>query len=219
MAQRLGILGGTFNPVHNGHLAAAEEVRDRMKLEKVIFIPSFLPPHKNEEDMPSALQRQEMIRLAIKGNIHFTVSDIEIRRGGRSYTIDTVEALRQAHMGADLYFITGLDSFLEIGTWKEWERLLTLCTFVVLSRDGYRFRDISKLEFLNAPENDLSALDGREKEQTVIRTGNMRIHLERIPFYDISSTDIRTRVRGGRSIKYHLPEAVEHYIIENKLYA
>lgn len=219
MAQRLGILGGTFNPVHNGHLAAAEEVRDRMKLEKVIFIPSFLPPHKNEEDMPSALQRQEMIRLAIKGNIHFTVSDIEIRRGGRSYTIDTVEALRQAHMGADLYFITGLDSFLEIGTWKEWERLLTLCTFVVLSRDGYRFRDISKLEFLNAPEKDLAALDGREKEQTVIRTGNMRIHLERIPFYDISSTDIRTRVRGGRSIKYHLPEAVEHYIIENKLYA
>jgi nicotinate-nucleotide adenylyltransferase len=219
LAQRLGILGGTFNPVHNGHLAAAEEVRDRMKLEKVIFIPSFLPPHKNEEDMPSALQRQEMIRLAIKGNIHFTVSDIEIRRGGRSYTIDTVEALRQAHMGADLYFITGLDSFLEIGTWKEWERLLTLCTFVVLSRDGYRFRDISKLEFLNAPENDLAALDGREKEQTVIRTGNMRIHLERIPFYDISSTDIRTRVRGGRSIKYHLPEAVEHYIIENKLYA
>jgi nicotinate-nucleotide adenylyltransferase len=219
LAQRLGILGGTFNPVHNGHLAAAEEVRDRMKLEKVIFIPSFLPPHKNEEDMPSALQRQEMIRLAIKGNIHFTVSDIEIRRGGRSYTIDTVEALRQAHLGADLYFITGLDSFLEIGTWKEWERLLTLCTFVVLSRDGYRFRDISKLEFLNAPEKDLAALDGREKEQTVIRTGNMRIHLERIPFYDISSTDIRTRVRGGRSIKYHLPEAVEHYIIENKLYA
>jgi nicotinate-nucleotide adenylyltransferase len=219
LTQRLGILGGTFNPVHNGHLAAAEEVRDRMKLEKVIFIPSFLPPHKNEEDMPSALQRQEMIRLAIKGNIHFTVSDIEIRRGGRSYTIDTVEALRQAHMGADLYFITGLDSFLEIGTWKEWERLLTLCTFVVLSRDGYRFRDISKLEFLNAPEKDLAALDGREKEQTVIRTGNMRIHLERIPFYDISSTDIRTRVRGGRSIKYHLPEAVEHYIIENKLYA
>jgi nicotinate-nucleotide adenylyltransferase len=219
LAQRLGILGGTFNPVHNGHLAAAEEIRDRMKLEKVIFIPSFLPPHKNEEDMPSALQRQEMIRLAIKGNIHFTVSDIEIRRGGRSYTIDTVEALRQAHMGADLYFITGLDSFLEIGTWKEWERLLTLCTFVVLSREGYRFRDISKLEFLTAPENDLAALDGREKEQTVIRTGNMRIHLERIPFYDISSTDIRTRVRGGRSIKYHLPEAVEHYIIENKLYA
>lgn len=219
MAQRLGILGGTFNPVHNGHLAAAEEVRDRMKLDKVIFIPSFLPPHKNEEDMPSALQRQEMIRLAIKGNIHFTVSDIEIRRGGRSYTIDTVEALRQAHLGADLYFITGLDSFLEIGTWKEWERLLTLCTFVVLSREGYRFRDIASLGFLNASESEFQALDSREKTGASIQSGGVRVHLERVPYYDISSTDIRTRVRGGRSIKYHLPEAVEHYIIKNTLYA
>ena len=143
LTQRLGILGGTFNPIHLGHLAAAEEVRDRLKLEKVIFIPSFLPPHKIEEDMPSAVQRQEMVRLAIKGNPHFTVSDMEIRRGGRSYTIDTIEALRQAHIGADLYFITGLDSFLEIGTWKEWQRLMALCSFVVLSREGYRFRDIA----------------------------------------------------------------------------
>jgi nicotinate-nucleotide adenylyltransferase len=160
-----------------------------------------------------------MVRLAIKGNPHFTVSDVEIRRGGRSYTVDTIEALRQAHIGAELYFITGLDSFLEIGTWREWERLLTLCSFVVLSREGFRFRDIAKLEFLNVPERDLAALDGREKERAAIRTGNMHVHLERVPFYDISSTDIRMRVRAGRSIKYHLPEAVEHYIIENKLYA
>ena len=219
MTQRLGILGGTFNPIHFGHLAAAEEVRDRLKLEKVIFIPSFLPPHKSEEGMPSALQRQEMVRLAVKGNPHFTVSDMEIRRGGRSYTIDTIEALRQAHAGAELFFITGLDSFLEIGTWKEWERLLPLCAFVVLSREGYRFRNIAKLGFLNAPENHLDALDRRERTELSIVSGNICIHLERVPLYDISSTDIRTRVCEGRSIKYHLPEAVEHYIIENKLYA
>ena len=219
MTQRIGILGGTFNPVHLGHLAAADEVRDRLKLDKVLFVPSFLPPHKSEEDMPSAVQRQEMVRLAIKGNPHFTVSDVEIRRGGRSYTVDTIEALHKVHPGAELYFITGLDSFLEIGTWKEWERLMELCSFVVLSREGCRFRDISKLAFLNAPEHELAALDGREKEEAVFRTGNMRVHLERIPFYDISSTDIRARLRAGRSIKYHLPDAVEHYIIENKLYA
>jgi len=219
LTQRIGILGGTFNPVHLGHLAAAEEVRDRLKLDKVLFVPSFLPPHKSEEDMPSAVQRQEMVRLAIKGNPHFTVSDVEIRRGGRSYTVDTIEALHKVHPGAELYFITGLDSFLEIGTWKEWERLMELCSFVVLSREGCRFRDISKLAFLNAPEHELAALDGREKEEAVFRTGNMRVHLERIPFYDISSTDIRARLRAGRSIKYHLPDAVEHYIIENKLYA
>lgn len=219
MTQRLGILGGTFNPIHLGHLAAAEEVRDRLKLEKVVFIPSFLPPHKIDEDIPAAVQRQEMVRLAIKGNDHFTESDMEIRRGGRSYTIDTIEALRQAHPGSELYFLTGLDSFLEIGTWQEWDRLLTLSSFVVLSRERYRFRDIAQLGFLDVPERELSALDDREKDQVVITAGSIRVYLERIPFYDISSTDIRTRVREGRSIKYHLPEAVENYIIENKLYA
>ena len=219
MTQRLGILGGTFNPIHSGHLAAAEEVRDRLKLEKVIFMPSFLPPHKIDEDIPSAVQRQEMVRLAIKGNAHFTVSDMEIRRGGRSYTIDTIEALLQSHLGTELYFLTGLDSFLEIKTWKDWDRLLTLCSFVVLSRDGYWFRDMAQLGFPDVPEQELSALDAREKDQVVIGGGNTRVYLERVPFYDISATDIRTRVREGRSIKYHLPETVEHYIIENKLYA
>lgn len=219
MTQRLGILGGTFNPIHFGHLAAAEEVLDRLKLEKVIFIPSFLPPHKVDEDIPSAVQRQEMVRLAIKGNTHFTVSDMEIRRGGRSYTIETIEALRQSHPGTELYFLTGLDSFLDIRTWKEWDRLMTLCSFVVLSRDGYRFRDVAQLGFPDIPERELSALDAREKDQVVITAGNSRVYFERVPFYDISSTDIRARVREGRSIKYHLPDAVEHYIIENKLYA
>src|SRR5512136_1779471 len=143
-------MGGTFNPIHLGHLAAAEEVRDRLRLEKVIFIPSFLPPHKQEEDVPSALQRQEMVRLAIKGNAYFTVSDIEIRRGGKSYTIDTIDALLQSHTGAELFFITGIDSFLEIRTWKDWERLLTRCSFVVLSRQGYRFSDLASLDVLHA---------------------------------------------------------------------
>jgi nicotinate-nucleotide adenylyltransferase len=217
--QRLGILGGTFNPIHLGHLAAAEEIRDRLKLEKVLFIPAFIPPHKDDEVMPSAIQRQEMIRLAVKGNAHFAVSDIEIRRGGVSYTIDTIEAMRQTHPGAELHFITGLDSFLEIKTWKEWERLLTLCSFVVLSREGHRFRDIAGLGILNVPEQELMMLDAREKTELVVTSGGVRVSLEMIPFLDISSTDIRQRVRNGRSIKYHLPEPVEHYIIENKLYA
>jgi nicotinate-nucleotide adenylyltransferase len=144
---------------------------------------------------------------------------MEIRRGGRSYTIDTVEALRQAHPGAELHFLIGLDSFLEIRTWKDWDRLLTLCSFVVLSRDGYRFRDSAQLGFLDVPEQELSSLDARKKDKVVVTVGNNRVYLERLPFYDISSTDIRTRVREGRSIKYHLPETVEHYIIENILYA
>lgn len=219
MTQRIGIFGGTFNPIHLGHLAAAEEVCDRLRLEKVIFIPSFLPPHKDEEGIPAGLQRQEMVRLAIKGNSHFTVSDIEIKRGGRSYTIDTIDTLLQSHIGAELFFITGLDSFLEIRTWKDWERLITRCSFVVLSRQGYRFSDLVSLDILQASPQELVELDSGQRDRAVLRRGDLRVHLEMIPFYDISSTDIRKRVREGRSIKYHLPEAVEHYIIENKLYA
>lgn len=219
MSQKIGILGGTFNPIHYGHLAAAEEVRDRLRLDRVLFIPSFLPPHKHEEDAPSAAQRLEMVRLATAGNSNFRPSDIEIKRGGRSFTIDTIDALRQAQPGTELYFITGLDSFLDIQTWREWKNLLTLCGFVVLSRPGYRFIDLMKIDFMKHAENDLIRLDKGELTQAVIRSDAFTIYLEMIPLYDISSTDIRRRVKEHGSIKYHLPEAVETYIIENKLYA
>ncbi len=219
MSQRLGIFGGTFNPIHYGHLAAAEEVRERLKLDRVLFIPSFLPPHKQEKEMPSAVQRLEMVRLAISGNEHFKPSDIEVRRGGKSYTIDTIEALLQQHPGAELYFVTGLDSFLDIQSWKDWKRLLTLCSFVVLSRPGYFFADLAKISFMKESVLGLAALDRRETEQIVISADGLKVYLERISLYDISSTDIRTRVRHAQTIKYHLPESVEHYIIENRVYA
>ena len=219
MTQKIGVLGGTFNPIHYGHLAAAEEIWDRLKLDRVLFIPVYLPPHKQEEGMPSAVQRLEMVRLATAGNTHFKVSDIEVKREGLSYTIDTIEALRTAHPGADFFFITGLDSFIDIRTWKEWERLLTLCCFVVLSRPGYRFKDLSKIGFMKEAKKQLDALDRRAETQAVIESGGIKVFLELVPFYDISSTDIRTRIKDVRTIKYHLPEMVENYIIENKLYA
>ncbi len=219
MSKRIGILGGTFNPIHLGHLAAAEEIGDRLQLDQVLFVPSFLPPHKQEEDLPSAVQRQEMVRLAIAGNPRFVLSDIEINRGGRSYTIDTVDELRRLHRDAELHFITGIDSFLEIRTWKHWQRLLTLCTFVVLSREGTRFRELAALHLVPVPEVDLDALDERAKRQISVRTPDASLVLVTIPRYEISSTDIRERVRKGRSIKYLLPDAVEAYIIENKFYA
>ena len=217
MPQRLGILGGTFNPVHFGHLAAAEEVRSRLRLDRVLFIPSSIPPHK-EETMPSAAARLEMVRLAVTGNPAFEPSDIEIKRGGRSYTIDTIEALHAAYPDAGLFFITGLDSFLEIRTWHQWERLLTLCSFVVLSRPGYHFADLASLNFMNVASGELVRLDRKEHVEAIIRTGAFTFFLEMIPLYDISSTDIRCRVKEGRSVKYLLPQVVETYIIKNKLY-
>ena len=219
MPQKFGIFGGTFNPIHHGHLAAAEEVRDRLKLDRVLFIPSYLPPHKHEEDMPSALQRLDMVRLATTGNAHFLVSDIEVQRGGRSYTVETIETLRSVYPLAELFFITGLDSFLDIQSWNHWDRLLALCAFVVLSRPGYRFTDLTKIDFMSGAESELAALERGERTQALVRSGTFSIYLEMIHHFDISSTDIRKRVRETRTVKYLLPESVENYIIKNKLYA
>jgi nicotinate-nucleotide adenylyltransferase len=216
---KLGILGGTFNPIHYGHLAAAEEVSTRLGLQRVLFVPSFIPPHKQEEDIPSAVHRMEMVRLAIADNPLFEPSDIEIKRGGMSYTIDTIEKLHRTRRDTELYFITGLDSFLEIQTWKYWDKLMTLCGFVVLSRPGYRFQNLSRIDFMKPAEEDFAALDHGFRTQAVICSGAYAIFLEMIPLYDISSTDIRRRIKQGRSIKYLLPDAVENYIIKNKLYA
>jgi nicotinate-nucleotide adenylyltransferase len=219
LAQKIGVLGGTFNPIHYGHLAAAEEIRDRLKLDRVLFIPVYLPPHKQEEGMLSAVQRLEMVRLATAGNPHFKISDIEVKREGMSYTIDTIEALRAANPGAEFYFITGLDSFLEIQTWKDWEKLLSLCCFVVLSRPGYKFKDLLKIGFMKQAKKEIDTLDRGVETHVLIEGDGIRVCLELVPFYDISSTDIRKRTHEARTIKYHLPETVENYIIENKLYA
>lgn len=219
MIQKIGILGGTFNPVHYGHLAAAEEVMHRLGLDKVLFIPTFIPPHKQDEDLPSGAHRLEMVRIAVQGNPAFEPSDIEIRRGGRSYTIDTIEELHRSLPGAEFYFLTGIDTFLEIQTWHRWQHLLAQCIFVVLSRPGYRFTDLERIDFMRPSRPDFEKMDGGSLAQAVVRTGAYSVFLEMIPLYDISSTDIRARVKQGGSVKYLLPDAVENYIIKNKFYA
>lgn len=212
------MLGGTFNPIHYGHLAASEEVRERLKLDRVLFVPSFLPPHKRKEEIPSPSQRLSMVRLAIADNVHFETSEIEVTRGGKSYTIDTITALRSLHPGAEFFFITGVDSFFEIETWKQWERLLSLCTFVVLSRPGYRFSDLLRIGFMQSAGKKLLSLDRADIRHAKVRAGRFTLYLELISHYDISSTMIRKRLRRGGSVKYLLPDPVENYIIKNKLY-
>ncbi|HAK59853.1 MAG TPA: nicotinate-nicotinamide nucleotide adenylyltransferase [Nitrospiraceae bacterium] len=220
MTKKLGILGGTFNPIHVGHLAAAEEVRERLDLARILFIPSFLPPHKDDEAIPPAAQRLAMVKIAIAGNPQFSLSDIEVQRGGKSYTVDTVTDLHRAYPGAEFFFITGLDSFLDIQTWKDWERLLGLCSFVVLSRQGHAFTDLVNLPFMKTSKQKLEVLDSGEQARIKAETAaGMSLWLEQVPLYDISSTDIRKRIRQGRSIKYLLPDAVETYILDNTLYA
>lgn len=200
MVQRIGIMGGTFDPIHYGHLVAAEEARCQFGLEKVIFIPAGHPPHKVSRKISDARHRLAMTQLAIKSNPFFTASAIEIERPGLSYTINTVRDMRSTYPLADIYFITGADAVLEILSWKHIDELLDQCCFIAAKRPGYR---LGRLE---------AKLPGLRREQL------KRIIVIEVPALAISSTDIRRRVQTGRPIKYLLPEAVEKYIREQGLY-
>lgn len=216
---KIGIFGGTFNPIHYGHLRAAEEVRERFNLDKIIFIPSKIPPLKTQELLDSAY-RYKMTELALSTNSFFEISDIEFKRSGKSYSVYTIEELQSIYHGTNLYFILGIDSFLEISSWRQPERLISLVDFIVISRPPFKFVDLLSSSYINATKNDLAKLD---KAKLKLYTANLissgkTVMAFRIPLMDISATEIRRRVREGKSIKYLLPESVESYIIANKLY-
>ena len=201
---KLGILGGSFNPIHIGHLIVAEEVYWRHGLSKVLFIPAYLPPHKGAENLAEARHRYAMVKLAIKGNKHFAVSDIEIARVEKSYTVETVELLlKQYGKACDLYLIIGADTLQELPSWKEIGRLVGLCRMVVVNRPGGGQEAFSQL---------VSVL-GQEKVEEMQRLS------VQIPPIGISSTEIRARLREGRHIKYLVPLAVEEYIRKKGLYS
>ncbi|MEW6162849.1 MAG: nicotinate-nucleotide adenylyltransferase [Nitrospirota bacterium] len=217
---KIGIFGGTFNPIHYGHLRAAEEVRERFDLTKIIFIPSKDPPLKKEELLYPE-HRYKMAELAISGNRFFGISDIEYRRPGKSYSVHTVEELRNIYQDTNLYFILGIDAFLEIPNWWQPERLISLIDFVVISRPFFRFIDLLLSPYIHAyaDKRTLERLDKAEIESYAIKLRSSReITAFRIPLVDISASEIRRLVREERSIKYLLPESVESYIIANKLY-
>ena len=184
---KLGIFGGSFNPIHNGHLILAEAARDQLGLDRVLFIPAHLPPHKPSSELLPALTRLAMVKLAIRDHGGFITSDIELHRSGPSYTVDTVRLLRAQAPGADLFLIVGADM---LGVeWKGWAELKRLCTIVAAKRPGSR---VAK------PEKSIAWLT--------------------MPQVDIASSDIRSRVRAGRSIRYLVPGAVERHIRAHHLY-
>lgn len=215
----IGILGGTFNPIHYGHLRLAEEVRERAGLEKVLFIPSCNPPLK-DLDLASPQDRYEMTRLAIEGNPYFEISDIECRRSGKSYTVNTILELQELIPDKDLILILGIDSFLEMPKWYRPYRLAEMIDFIVVSRPGFRFEELAATGLIR--DEDCSyfrEIDNRSinLKELSLKTGR-KVILMNITLLDISATVIRRLVRDGKSIKYLLPESVEYYIISNKLY-
>ena len=191
--KKLGIFGGTFNPPHLAHLLAAEGVRDQLKLDKVFFVPAAVPPHKQKENIVPAKHRLEMVRLAIEGNRYFDLSDIELHRKGPSYTIDTVREMKRSYPDDELYFIMGIDLLTEFDTWKDPGKILEECRLVAMNRPGF----------------DLAVVD---------KDLLLRVELVNVPSVDISSTNIRRRVKSGRSIRYLVTQDVEEYIRRNSIY-
>jgi nicotinate-nucleotide adenylyltransferase len=204
--RRVGILGGTFDPIHYGHLAIAEQVREALRLDRVLFVPAALPPHKLHEELAPAADRAAMVALAIAGNPAFAMSEIELRRGGPSYTADTIgelveEAARQ-RVAREFYFILSVEALAGLATWYRPSRLLELARLAVVARPGSPLPDATRLAAM-VPGG---------------AAGVNRVDcVETTPLAN-SSSDVRSRAAAGRSIRYLVPPAVEAYIRDHRLY-
>jgi len=192
---RTGLFGGTFDPIHIGHLFMAETVCSDFPLDRIVFIPAAQPPHKNVDVLTAAVHRMKMVQLAVQGNDRFEVSDYEINKGAVSYTIETVRWFQNSkEFGSDeLFLLMGADSLLEIGTWKNPDELFRTIPVIVFGRS----------------HSNIQEVDARFKDQ---------FQLIKLPLCDISSTEIRKRVRKGLSIKFWAPNSVASYIQQERLY-
>ncbi len=199
--KRLGIMGGTFDPIHYGHLVTAEAARGVYALDQVLFIPSGVPPHKDAASITDAEHRYTMTVLATLTNPHFEASRVDIDRTGTTYTIDTLKSLNEEFgETVSLYFITGADAIMEIVSWKEPQALLDLAEFIAATRPGFALEDHA------AWIDEWFAHHGKS------------LNVLQVPAMAISSTDIRRRVTEGSSVRYLVPETVEFYIRKNRLY-
>jgi len=199
---RIGVFGGTFNPVHMGHLIMAQDALELFELNTVIFVPCACPPHKVSNDVASAGHRLAMLQAALEGDLRFEVSDIEIRRGGVSYSIDTAREIKALHPGAEIFFIIGSDSLPELRLWRDIRQLLDICRFVTIARPGTDLNDPGLRDPMPGDDRSQSLRDQ-------IRVGHL---------VNISSTDIRYRIAEGMSIRYLVHPAVEMYIAEHSLF-
>ncbi len=216
MTERMGLFGGTFDPIHLGHLRAAREVLERFALDRILFVPSFIPPHKERKGMAPARDRLRMVELACAGEPRFAASSIEVDAGGRSYSILTLERVRGLYPGARIFFILGTDAFLEIGTWREHERVLAESLFIVMTRPGATMEDAAGVVGDSLRERVREIAEGETVDDGVL--GDHRIFLLPIRALDVSSTEVRRRVRAGETVAGLVPEAVGDYIRSHGLY-
>jgi len=213
--RRIGVFGGTFDPIHLGHLRCAEEAREQLGLDHVLFIPAADPPHKPHRRIIPAHHRLAMVKLAAAGNPRFRVSSIEIERSGPSYTIDTLRSLRlRLGPAVQLTMLLGLDAFRDIGTWKEYRALFPLADVAVWGRPG-ETRNRSRGLLPVAARADFCYA---KNQITLLHNTGTRIQFLTVTALDISASDIRSRLQRGRSVRYLLPSAVERYATREGLY-
>lgn len=198
--KKVGIMGGSFNPIHNAHLILAEEAYYQFELDKVLFMPTKNPPHKKKQELASDEHRKNMISVAIKENPNFELSTLELNREGTTYTAETLRILQQMDKDTEYYFILGGDSLMEILTWREPEAIFSMATIIAAARNGYTENEIAEQH---------SMLE-REYHATILRL--------KIPTIEISSKFIRKRCKSKDSIRYYVPETVFEYINQHKLY-
>jgi nicotinate-nucleotide adenylyltransferase len=214
--ERIGLLGGTFNPVHQGHLKAAAEALRKTGLSRILFIPSYIPPHKKTAGIASPEDRFAMVKLAVAGHPRFVASPVEIEAKERSYSVVTLGKVKAAYPDAWIFFILGIDAFLEIETWRSYQEVLGKCHFIVISRPGFRLTNARTV--LDEPYTGwIHALRGGMPAGDDLLE-RFRIFIVPIHALDISSTDIRRRVKQGLPIRGLVPEAVEAYIKKRRLY-
>lgn len=199
---RLGIFGGSFDPVHYGHLLLAESCREQCRLDRVWFLPAAVPPHKQSRILAPGKARVEMLELAISGNEHFAVSTVELDRGGVSYTVETLRTITAHQPDDELFFLMGADSLHEMITWREPAVICRLAIPVVVHR-------------ADSPPPDFTVLS---KLVSPARLSEIRSHQVEMPIIDLSSTNLRQRAAEGRSLRYRMPRAVEKYIETQGLY-
>ena len=212
---KIGLFGGTFDPIHWGHLRNAEEVREAFSLDRLLFIPTGEPPHKKRGAATSAPNRLEMVRLAIRKNPGFALSTVEVSRPGKSYSIDTVRYFARTRRAKDsFYFILGYDAFADIGSWRDFREIFQLCNFIVTSRPGN-----AKSMSLKRMPVAVRRLFCYDPERKLYRhESGTKLFFFKLTDIAISASDIRGRLRKGRSIRYLLPSEVETYIKRRGLY-
>jgi nicotinate-nucleotide adenylyltransferase len=212
---RVGLLGGTFDPVHNGHVELAETALRWARLDAVYFVTSFDPPHKSGKGLVNFLDRHAMVALALVNKPRLIPSSMEYERPGKSYSVDTVRQLKNAlGRASSVFFLIGIDAFLEIGSWKEYDRLPQLCRFIIFSRPGFQREDLLK----RLPEAYPEKLLPVSKDSEFQECDRDRFYLLEDFSSSIASTDIRNQVRLGKSIAAYVPDSVAEYIAKTKVY-